>query len=222
MRQRGGQAAVFQVGEEVVPGVGGFAGAGGQADEGGLAAGGDAPGGQDRLGRGAGVHPEERGVQIQVVQRDAVQATARPGLVFVLDLAADRRHCRLGDRRLVAQRLGQGGLDVADRQAAHERGDHQRLQRVRLGHVRPEQPRRERLSGAAQLGPRQVHRTGGRLDGHLPVPVPRARPGIGAGRGPLVAVAAEELGDLSFQRGLHQQLRAEPGDIFQDLRQRPA
>src|SRR5205823_10793437 len=45
-KQRGGQAAVFEVGEEVVPGVGGLAGAGGQADEGGLAIGGDAPGGQ--------------------------------------------------------------------------------------------------------------------------------------------------------------------------------
>src|SRR2546430_14870101 len=30
-------------------------------------------GSQDRLGRGAGVHPEEGGVQEQVVQRDAVQ-----------------------------------------------------------------------------------------------------------------------------------------------------
>ena len=73
-QQRGGQAAVFQVGQEGVPGVGGLAGAGGQADERGLAAGGDAPGGQHRLGRGAGVHPEEAGVQEQVVQGDAVQA----------------------------------------------------------------------------------------------------------------------------------------------------
>ena len=139
--------------------------------------------------------------------------------VLVLDLAADRRHGGLGDRGLVAQRLGQGGLDVADGQAAHERGDHQRLQRVRLRHVRPEQPGRERLGRAAQLRPGQGHRPGGRLDGHLPVPVPRAGPGILAGRGPLVAVAAEELGDLGLQRGLHQQLRAEPGDLLQDLRQ---
>jgi hypothetical protein len=33
-------------------------------------------------------------------------------------------------------------------------------------------------------------------------------------------VAAEELGDLGLQRGLHQQLRAEPGNVFQDLWQR--
>ena len=57
-----------------MPGVGGFPGAGGQADEGGLAAGGDAPGGQHRLGRGAGMHPEEAGIQEQVIQGDTVQA----------------------------------------------------------------------------------------------------------------------------------------------------
>jgi hypothetical protein len=44
-QQRGGQAPVFEIGEEAVPGIGGLTGAGGQADEGGLAAGGDAPGG---------------------------------------------------------------------------------------------------------------------------------------------------------------------------------
>ena len=221
-QQRGRQAAVLQVGQEVTPGVGGLAGAGGQADERRLAAGGDAPGGQDRLGRGAGVHPEEGGVQVQVVQRGAVQPATGPGLVFVLDLPADGGHGGLGDRRLVTERLGQRGLDVTHGQTAHERGDHQRLQRVRLRHMRPEQPRRERLSRAAQLGPRQLHRPGGRLDGHLPVPVPGAGPGILAGRGPLVPIPAEELRDLSFQRGLHQQPRAEPGDILQDLRQLPA
>jgi hypothetical protein len=82
-----------------------------------------------------------------------------------------------------------------------------------------EQPGRERLGGAAQLRPGQDHRPGGRLDGHLPVPVTRTRPGIVAGRGPLVPVTAEELGDLGLQRGLHQQLCAEPGHVFQDLRQ---
>ena len=98
-----------------------------QADEGGFAAGGDAPGGQHRLGRGPRVHPEEAGVQEQVIQRGAVQAAADPGLVFVLDLLADRRDGGLGDRRLVAEGLGEDGLHVADGQAAHERGDHQRL-----------------------------------------------------------------------------------------------
>jgi hypothetical protein len=124
--------------QEIVPGIGGLPGAGGQADERGLAAGSDAPGRQHRLGRGAGVHPEEGGVQEQVIQHHLVQPAPGPGLVLVLDLAADRRHRGLGDRRLIAQRLGQRGLDIPDGQAAHERGNHQRLQRVRLGHVRPE------------------------------------------------------------------------------------
>jgi len=54
--------------------------------------------------------------------------------------------------------------------------------------------------------------------GHLPVPVAETRPGMLAVRRPLVAVAAEELRDLSLQRGLHQQLRAEPRDLLKDLR----
>src|SRR5205823_10901942 len=85
--------------------------------------------------------------------------------------------------------------------------------------VRPEQAGCERLGGAAQLRPGQLHRPGGGLDGHVPVPVPGTWAGIVAGRGPLVPVAAEELGDLGFEGGLHQQLRAEPGDVFQDLRE---
>jgi hypothetical protein len=50
-QQRAGQSPVFEIGEELVPGVERLAGAGCQADEGGLAVGGDAPGGEDRLGR---------------------------------------------------------------------------------------------------------------------------------------------------------------------------
>ncbi len=205
-----------------MPGVGGLAGARCQADEGGLAIGGDAPGGQHRLGRGAGMHAEEAGIQEQVIHGDPVEAAPGPGVVLAGDLLADRRHGGLGDRGLVAQRLGQGGFDVADGQAADERGDHQRLKRVRPGHMRAEQPGRERLAGAPQLRPGQPGRAGGGLDGHLPVPVTAAGPGTGAGRGPLVAVPAQELGDLGLQRGLHQQLRAEPGHFLQDLRQRTA
>ena len=87
--------------------------------------------------------------------------------------------------------------------------------------MRAEQAGRERLGGAAQLRPGQCDRPGGRLDGHLPVPVTGTRPGIFGQRGRGVAVPAEELGDLGFQGGLHQQLRAEPGHLLQDLRQRP-
>ncbi len=112
--QWAGQAAVFEVGEEPAPGVSGLAGAGCQADERGLAVGGDAPGGQHRLGWGARVHPEEAGIQKQVIQRDTVQAALRPRLVLALDGLADRRHGGLGDGGLVAERLGEGSLDIAD------------------------------------------------------------------------------------------------------------
>ena len=170
-QQRGGQAPVLEIGEEVVPGIRRFPGAGGQADEGGLPAGGDAPGGQHRLGRRAGVHPEKAGVQEQVIQRDPVQAAQRPGLVLALDGLADRGDGGLGDRGLIPQRLSQGGLHVPYRQAADERRDHQRFESVRLGHVRAEQPGRERPGAAAQLRPGQRHRPGGRLDRHVPVAV---------------------------------------------------
>jgi hypothetical protein len=220
-QQWGSQAAIGQVGEEAMPGVGGLAGAGRQADERGLAIGGDAPGGQHRLGRGAGVHPEEARVQEQVIEGDLIEPAPCPRLVLLLDLLADGRHGGLGDRGLVAKRLGQGGFHVADRQTADEGGDHQGFQRVRLGHVRPEQPGGERPGGAAQLRPGQGDRPGSGLDRHLPVAVTAARPGVLAGAGPLVAVPAEELGDLGSQRGLHQQLCAKPGHLLQDLRQRP-
>jgi hypothetical protein len=35
----------------------------------------------------------------------------------------------------------------------------------------------------------------------------------------LIAITAEELGHLGLQRGLHQQLCAEPGHLLQDLGQ---
>jgi hypothetical protein len=74
-----------------VPGVGGLPGPGRQADERGLAVGGDTPGGQHRLGRGTGVHPEEGGVQEQVVQCHRIEAAGRPRLVLLSDLLADGR-----------------------------------------------------------------------------------------------------------------------------------
>ena len=164
------------------------------------------------------MHPEEGRVQEQVVQGDVIETAGRPPLILVLDLLADRGDGGLGDRGLITEGLGQGRLHVPDRQAADERGDHQALQRIGLGDMAAEQPGRERLAGAAQLRPGQRHRPGGGLDGHLPVPVPGPGPGIAAGRGPLVTVPAEKLGHLSFQRGLHQQLGAEPGHLLQDLR----
>jgi hypothetical protein len=82
--------------------------------------------------------------------------------------------------------------------------------------VRAEQAVSERLGGAPQLRPGQGNRPGRGLDRyHLPVPVTAPGPGILGARGPGVPVTAEELGDLCFQRGLHQQLRAEPRDLLQ-------
>jgi hypothetical protein len=62
---------------------------------------------------------------------------------------------------------------------------------------------------------------GGRLDRHLPVPITRSGPRIAGQRRTRITVPAEELGDLGLQRRLHQQLRAEPGDLLQDLLDRP-
>ena len=85
--------------------------------------------------------------------------------------------------------------------------------------MRAEQPGGERLRRAAQLRPGQGDGPGSALDGDVPVSVTGTGAGIVAGRRPLVAVAAEELGDLRFQRCLQQQLRAKAGDVLQDLRE---
>jgi len=170
---------------------------------------------------GAGVHPEEAGVQEQVVQGDLVQAAPGPCLVLVLDRLAHGGDGGLGDGGLVAQRVSQGGLHVPHRQAPDEGCDDQRFEGVGLGDVRAEQAGGERPGGAAQLGPGQRDRPSSGLHGHFPVAVAAPGPGIFGRRGAGVPVAAEELGDLGFQGGLHQQLGAEPGHLLQDLRQRP-
>jgi hypothetical protein len=90
-----------------------------------------------------------RRIQEQVVQRQIIEAAFPPPRELVLDLLAHPRHRRLRQRRLGAERVGEGGLDIPHRQAAHEPGDHPRLQRVRLGDPDAEQPRGERLGGAA-------------------------------------------------------------------------
>src|SRR5512133_1705146 len=72
----------------------------------------------------------------------------------------------------------------------------------------------ERLAGAAQLGPFQGDRPGGRLHGQLGVAVAMAGSSTLTAS---VAVAAQELGDFGFQRGLQQQAGAEPGDLLKSL-----
>jgi hypothetical protein len=61
----------------------------------------------------------------------------------------------------------------------------------------------------------QGHLTGGGLHPHRPVAVTRSGLGVRDRCRRLVTVAAEELGHLSPQRGLHEQLR--PETPFEDL-----
>jgi hypothetical protein len=138
-QQRTCQPAAGQVGQEISPGVGGFPRPWCQTDEHGFAFGGDAPRGQHRLGWRARVHPEERGVQEQVIEHDVVQASLCPCLVFGFDRCTHLGDSRFRDRCLVAEGVGEGRFDIADRQPTHERGDHQRLERVGLGDVLAEQ-----------------------------------------------------------------------------------
>ena len=155
-QQRAGQAPLLQVGKEVVPGVGGLPGAGRQADERGLALGGDAPGGQHRLGRGAGVHPEEGGVQEQVIQRHLIEAAGRPRLVLLLDLAWQIAET-------VDLEIAAWSPSASARVASTSRTDRPRTNDAITSDSRAlvlvtcaaEQPGGERLGGAAQLRPGQ-------------------------------------------------------------------
>jgi hypothetical protein len=118
-QQRRAQPAVLEFLQEVAPGVGGLAGARGEPEEHRLALGGDAPGSQHRLRPGAGVHLEAGAVEEQVVQLDLVQTPGRPAVELVLDRLTDPAHGGLAQRSFRAEGVGEGGLHVAHRQAAH-------------------------------------------------------------------------------------------------------
>jgi len=60
------------------------------------------------------------------------------------------------DRRLWAKRLGEGGLDVTDREGSDEDRDHERLEGVGPAHPGPGQPGDDRLLGAPLLRALQV------------------------------------------------------------------
>ena len=165
------------------------------------------------------MHLEHRGVQEQVVQHHPVQRPGPPGFELPADRLADPRHRRLAQGRLRAQGIGEGSLHVPDRQAADEAGDHQRLQRIRLGHRRPEQLRRERPGGAPQLRPRDRDRPGRGLDRRRAVAITRPRPGILDSGRPLVAGPTQERIDLGFQRGLDNQPGTQAGDVLDHLAQ---
>ena len=101
-----------------------------------------------------------RAVQEQVVEPHAGQVAGPPGVELARgSRCADPAHRRLRQRRLGAEHLGQGGLDVAVRQAPHPAGDDQGLQRVGAGHARrrtagSRTPRRCRAAWAAAARPR--------------------------------------------------------------------
>ena len=205
--------------EEIPPGISGLGTPGGQCDEHRCPVGGDAPRGQHRLGPGTGMHLEHRGVQEQILQLQGVQAPGRPRRELLTDHLADPRDRRLRQRRLGTEGIGEGVLHIADRQPAHEPGDHQRLQRMGLGDTLTEQRTRERLSGAPQLRPRHRDRPRRRLDRRRAEPVAASRPPIRAPAGTLVAGAAQEHLDLSLHSGLDDQPRPQTRDVLDDLRQ---
>lgn len=136
------------------------------------------------------MHLEARPVAVHVVEVE-VGGVARPPLIELgLDRLADAARGRLRQRGLRTERLGEGRLDVTYGQAPNEAGDHERLERVGAGDALAEQPRRERLVGAARLGPLGDHRAGGGLDRDRLIAVAVPFPGpLPAG----VAVAAQEL-----------------------------
>jgi len=74
-------------------------------------------------------------VEKEVLEGDVGQVPALPGVELVLDRLADPAHRRLRQGGLGPEGVGQGGLDVSYRQAAHEAGDDQRLQRVGPAHA---------------------------------------------------------------------------------------
>ena len=82
----------------------------------------------------------------------------------------------------------------------------------------PEQPRAERLVGAAQLGTLQLDRAHRRLDTRrwLPAVAASCRAVHVAA---LVAGPAEERVDLGLEGGLHHQPHAQPGNVLQDRRE---
>ena len=214
-QQRSSQSPSDQVGQEVVPRVGGLGRGRRQAHEHWVAIGVDAPGGQHRLGRGGGVHLEVGGVQVQVVEAHVGQGTGLPGLELVVNGGADATHRRLGQGGLGPKHLGQGGLDVTVGQAPHPPGDDQGLQGVRAGHAHPEQPGAEHFVGVTQLGP-------GQLDGsHGGLHRGRRLPAVaGSGRAvfssTLVGGSAQGLGHLGLQGRLHHQAHAQAGHVLQD------
>jgi len=103
--------------------------------------------------RGAFVHTEVGAVQGQVLEGHVGEVPGLPAVDLVLDRLARPADGRLRQGGLGAERVGQSGLDIADRRASAQPGDQQRLQRVGAAYPDAEQPGRDGLVGAPQLRP---------------------------------------------------------------------
>jgi len=169
----------------------------------------DAPGDQDALGRGVvGAQLQVDGVEEQVDEVVLCQAALAPGAVALARGGADSADRRLGDDRTV-EGLLQRRLDVAHREAAQEGADDERLERVRarhaLAHDRAAEAERGGVAHARTL---ELECPGGRLHPH-PLVAVAMRERLAAA---LVALAAEELGQLLLERLLQDQPGAEAAD----------
>src|SRR6516164_130934 len=181
----------------------------------------DSPGADHAFLRAAGADREVDRVEEQHHQVDVVERAATERLEPLVQLCADRRHRRLRrppEPGLLAQRL-----DIADRQAANEPADHQRLERVRsqqpLAVPLREQLRDERhrrLTGLRDLDPQL---TLGRLQMTGPKPIAQPRLVVTqaplALRSALVASATTPRVELVLDGPLVEQPGAQAGELGQ-------
>jgi hypothetical protein len=117
-----------------------------------------------------------------------------------------------------APRRRRGGRHVAHRQAAHHPSDHQRLQRVGLGHPTPKRRDAKRSVVPRSFGRSMV--TGPAVVLIVVGQEPLRAPGRASwGGSALVAGPAEGLGHLGLHRGLDDQAGAQAGDVLEDLDQ---
>jgi len=163
---------------------------------------------------------DERRVEEQRHHVNVVEAAAVERLIAFAELLADARGGRprqLAESGLLAQRL-----DVAHRQATHERADHQRLQRLgphQLGTPR-EQLGGERLGSLPDLRDLQLELSlrGLQLAGAKPVAQPApvvAQPALVVG--PALVTGAPQPG---VELVLNGTLDDQPGAQLRELRQR--
>ena len=161
----------------------------------------DAPGRQHRL---AGLtRPQPLGDAVDEEVDDAVlgQIAAREPLVFRPQSLGDLAH-RCPRQQPPAALVGECILDVARRQPARIKLDRQLLQRLGPAAERGTDRRDERLGRVTHLRCRVFDHPLRRPDlpGPIAVPVTRRR-----ALGPLVALAPDRVGDLAFERLLHDQ-----------------